>query len=83
MSAPAVERMLARLYSDEVYRRAFVDAPLDVAHRAGLDDDEAQALAAMDRCALALAAQSYAHKRAGRGRLGLLHRIAALLGPSS
>ncbi len=83
MSAPAVERMLARLYSDEAYRRAFVDAPLDAARRAGLDDDEARALAAMDRCALALAAQSYAHKRAGRNRRGLLHRGAVLLGLSS
>lgn len=63
MSAPAVEQLLARLYTDEEYRRRFLAAPFETATRAGLGPAEAQALAAIDRYGLVMAAHSYAHKR--------------------
>lgn len=66
MSAQAVETLLARLYSDERYRRRFLEAPQEAARAAGLDDAEAAALAAIDRVGLELAADSYARKREGR-----------------
>ena len=64
MSAAAVELLLARLYTDAAFRRRFLSAPEQTARQAGLDDVEAQALAAIDRAGLELAAQSYGHKRA-------------------
>lgn len=83
MSAPAVEQLLARLYTDEAFRRRFLDAPLQTALDRGLDPAEAQAFAAIDRDGLRLAAHSYAHKRAAHaGKRGgsLRSRLARLLG---
>jgi hypothetical protein len=66
MSAPEVEAALARLYTDEGFRRAFLDDPL--AGLSGLDlaPEEKAALAAMDRAGLVMAAASYRHKQALR-----------------
>jgi hypothetical protein len=64
MSAAAMEELLARLYTDDALRRRFLSAPEETARQAGLDAEEAQAFAAIDRGDLGLAAQSYAHKRA-------------------
>ena len=61
------ESFLAKLYADDGFRAAFVTAPLEVARRAGLGEDDALAFARMDLEGLALAAGSYARKRAGRG----------------
>jgi hypothetical protein len=85
VSAPAMERLLARLYTDAALRRRFVAEPLEVARQAGLDAAEARAFAAIDREGLVLAARSYAHKRAGRARAGgigkrLLGAMRRLLG---
>lgn len=66
MSAQAVETLLARLYSDPGYRRAFLEAPQQTAQAAGLDATEVDALVRIDRVGLELAAESYARKREGR-----------------
>lgn len=55
---------LARLYVDEEARARFLEAPVLEAQRAGLDLAAARELAAIDRDSLALAARSFARKRA-------------------
>jgi hypothetical protein len=66
VSAPAVETLLARLYADADFRRAFLLDPKGVALGAGLDAAEAAAIAAIDRTGLEMAAESYRRKRMGR-----------------
>ncbi len=62
------EAVLARLYIDPALRAGFLADPLAVARAAGLDDDDAQRLAALDRDGLVLTADSLAAKRQqGRG----------------
>jgi hypothetical protein len=68
MNAAALEAFLARIYVDERARARFLAAPLDEARRAGLDEEQCRALAAIDRQGLALAADSFAHKRRGKRR---------------
>ena len=67
MSSPALETLLARLYTDDVLRAAFLLEPLAQALQHGLSPQEAEAMAAMDRIGLQMAAASYRAKRAGRG----------------
>ena len=64
MNAPALEGFLARLYTDAGLLAAFLRSPEDVARAAGLDEGSVQAISAIDREALAMAAASYAEKRA-------------------
>ncbi len=66
MSARALEVFLARLCTDASLRSRFLSAPLACALAAGLDAQEAQALAGVDAARLELVARSYAAKRAGR-----------------
>jgi hypothetical protein len=66
MNGVALERFLARLYTDAELRRRFLDDPLGAARTAGLDDAQARALAKIDRDSLELAADSYARKRNSR-----------------
>jgi hypothetical protein len=68
VSAAALESYLARLYVDDHTRARFFADPLGEARRAGLDDAEAAALAAVDRADLAAAAASFTHKRAAARR---------------
>jgi len=68
MSAAAVEAFLARIYSDATERARFLADPRGAALSAGLDAQEAEALAAIDRGGLALTAKSLASKRSARGR---------------
>lgn len=68
MSATALEAFLARLYVDAAARASFLADPLAAARAAGLDEQEAAAVAAVDRGALQAAAHSFAHKRAGLAR---------------
>ena len=77
MSAPALEALLARLYTDAGLRREFVDDPAGVAHREGLDERQAQRLCAIDRVGLAMAAESFSRKRAAHAgkRRSLLARL--------
>ena len=68
MSAAGIEALLAHLYTDEALRARFLASPRAVACEAGLAEDEARALEAIDRVGLELAAESYARKRAAHSR---------------
>ena len=70
MSSPALETYLARLYTDDAVRAAFLLAPHAQALLHGLSPQEAEAMAAMDRVGLQMAAASYRAKRAGRAEHG-------------
>ncbi|MDN2697698.1 hypothetical protein O0882_15350 [Janthinobacterium sp. SUN073] len=70
MSSPALEIFLARLYTDEALRAAFLLEPRAQALQHGLSPQEAEAMAAMDRVGLQMAAASYRSKRAGRAAHG-------------
>jgi hypothetical protein len=66
VSSPRLEALLARLYTDDVARAAFLKSPVETAQSFGLDAGEAAALAAVDRDGLVMAAASYRAKRAQR-----------------
>ncbi|MGK5032415.1 hypothetical protein [Janthinobacterium sp. MDT1-19] len=66
MSSAALETYLARLYTDDVLRDAFLLEPRAQALLHGLSPQEAEAMAAMERIGLQMAAASYRAKRAGR-----------------
>ena len=68
MSAPALEHLLAVLYTDDAARRAFIADPRRVALSYGLTTEEAAALERVDPDALELAARSYAAKRASHAQ---------------
>ena len=76
MTSARFEAVLARLYADELFRRRFLADPVHEAAQAGLDADEARALAALDPADLEMAARGFAHKRArARRRRGWLARL--------
>jgi hypothetical protein len=60
--SPAFEAFLARLYTDDAFRAAFLADPRRAA--AALGPEEIAALERIDRLGLELAAASFAHKRA-------------------
>lgn len=64
MSSPGLEAYLAVLYTDEAKRHAFLQAPQAQALLHGLSPQEAEAMAAIDRIGLRMAAASFQHKRA-------------------
>jgi len=68
MSAQRLEAFMALIYTDATARCAFLADPRGVAAGAGLDPSEVDALAAIDRVGLELAARSFAGKRAARQR---------------
>ena len=74
MSSPALETYLARLYTDDALRHAFLLAPRAQALLHGLSAREADAMAAIDRVGLQMAAASYRAKRAGRAVHGIQAR---------
>ena len=76
MSSPALEAYLARLYTDDALRHAFLLAPRAQALLHGLSAREADAMAAIDRVGLQMAAASYRAKRAGRAVHGIQARPA-------
>ena len=67
MSSPALETYLARLYTDDALRAAFLLEPRAQALLHGLSQQEAEAMAAMDRVGLQMAAASYRAKRSAHG----------------
>jgi hypothetical protein len=67
MSSPRFEAFLARLYTDDGFRRRFLADPRALARHAGLDAPAIEALVRIDRAGLELAARSFAHRRAARG----------------
>ena len=68
MTGPGFEIMLARLYTDVAFRARFLAAPKQVALSEGLTPAEAEAIAAIDRDGLELAAESFEIKRSGKRR---------------
>lgn len=63
MSAALFEAFLAKIYVDAKARTLFLADPLGEATRAGLNDDEAQALQKIDWVGLKLASKSFEKKR--------------------
>lgn len=59
----ALELFLARLYTDTIFRKAFVESPEMVARNAGFDEATVATLLNMDWVGLELAAQSVGAKR--------------------
>jgi hypothetical protein len=57
------EAFLAKIYVDADYRARFLADPRGVARVAGLSEEECDALVAIDRKGLEMAATSYARKR--------------------
>ena len=70
MSSPRFETFLARLYTHDELRMAFLRDRECVAAAHGLNAAECDALARIDADALNAAAQSYACKRASATRVG-------------
>ncbi len=68
MSASTVETFLARLYTEAALRERFIANKRGEALGAGLSDDDAEALVAIDVAGLRMAAASYARKREGHRR---------------
>lgn len=65
-AAARLEAFLARLYADEEACASFLADPGAAAARGGLDEGDVARLVKVDRAALALAAASFAAKRARR-----------------
>jgi hypothetical protein len=63
MNDPNMERFLALLYVDAKLRARFLIAPREEAARAGLNPEQCDALARIDRVGLKMAAHSFERKR--------------------
>lgn len=63
MNDPNMENFLASLYVDAKLRARFLVAPREEARRAGLNPEQCDALAAIDRVGLKMAAHSFERKR--------------------
>jgi hypothetical protein len=63
MNDPKMERFLASLYVDARLRERFLIAPREEAARAGLTPEQCDAVAAIDRVGLKMAAHSFERKR--------------------
>ena len=59
MSSPALEAYLAVLYTDDTKRHAFLQEPQAQALLHGLSQEEADAMVAIDRVGLQMAAASF------------------------
>jgi hypothetical protein len=66
MSLQAIEILLARLYTDDRFRREFIADPRGTSIREGLTDADAASIASMEVSGIELAAESYARKRGSR-----------------
>ena len=69
MNSPRLEAFLARLYVEDDLRERFLAEPRAVALVAGLDAQEAAALADIDKMGLRVAAESFATKRRHKAAL--------------
>jgi len=67
MSAENFEAFLARIYVDPDARARFLADPYGEAQKAGLTEEECEALVNIDRVGLEFAAQSFARKRMTQG----------------
>jgi len=66
----SLESLLARLLTDDAFRRQFLRDPAAVAKQAGLSAEECTAVAAMPLQDLKTAARSFGRKRAAKRRYG-------------
>jgi hypothetical protein len=66
MSASCFEAFLAKLYVDESVRAKFLADPRGEAVKAGLTEQEVEAVARIDRVGLDLLSKSLEHKRRRR-----------------
>ncbi len=57
-----LEHFMARLFTDRVFREAFLADPAGIGAREGLSADECRAVVAMPAADLATAARSYEYK---------------------
>ena len=69
MNSPRFEAFLARLYVEDDLRERFLAEPRAVALAAGLNAQEAAAIADIDRMGLHVAAESFAAKRRQKAAL--------------
>ena len=63
MNDQKMEKFLAMLYVDAESRARFLSAPREEARRAGLNPAQCDALVAIDRVGLEMAARSFERKR--------------------
>ncbi|MCI0626291.1 MAG: hypothetical protein L0387_32380 [Acidobacteria bacterium] len=63
MSSPLFEAFLAKIYVDSKARAGFLSDPVGEASRAGLSEEECNALQQIDTVGLELASRSFAKKR--------------------
>lgn len=80
MSSSDLEAFLASIYSDSGALKRFLADPRGEAARAGLDKDEIEAMATIDREGLIMAASSFRRKRSlnterGGKYLGWLYAV--------
>jgi len=66
VTTPAFEAFLTKLYVDQEARSEFLADPRAAASRAGLSEGECEALVAIDRTGLEMAAVSFERKRRSR-----------------
>jgi hypothetical protein len=64
--APQTHAFLARIYTDDIARRQFIQAPRETALNAGFAEADAEVMARIDVTGLELAARSFAKKRRAR-----------------
>ncbi len=70
MRPSRVEAFLAKLYTDEDFLGKFLREPEILSRKEGLTGTEAKEMAGMDLTGLGFAADSFKHKRRGRGGKG-------------
>ena len=63
MTSPAFEVVLARIYTDEKFRRQFLADPEGTASGLGLTAEELRALVRIDRVGVEMAARTFMWKR--------------------
>lgn len=80
--SPAFEAYLAKIYTDAAERTQLLADPRARAAAVGLSPEEIDALAAIDRDGLALAAASFSRKRAQAGGRGRRSRTRRTILPS-
>lgn len=66
MNSPALEKFLAKIYTDPTARARFLADPRGEALHAGLTEEQAQALESIDKIGLKMASRSFARKREWR-----------------
>jgi hypothetical protein len=77
MHSSRLETFLARLFTDAQFREAFISNARQIADAQGLDCAEREAVLAIDRPGLLLAARSFAAKRRDTGERSLARRLRA------